>query len=175
MRSATPPPSAHGHDTRGRHRERGNLTVGHSERGYVTVGHGERGYVTCGDVARWCGDLRQRRSGLRSAAGCAEQARQPLRVRRGRTGQLRLLGAGPVGLHAGRGELPRTSQAQAAVGAGVSQQDLQAGFAESGTVLKGKVRFRLGKPDRGISSARVAPAMAVPVARSVSGTSQSAT
>lgn len=126
MRSATPPPSAHGHDTRGRHRERGNLTVGHSERGYVTVGHGERGYVTCGDVARWCGDLRQR-SGLRSAAGCAEQARQPLRVRRGRTGQLRLLGAGPVGLHAGRGELPRTSQAQAAVGAGVSQQDLQAG------------------------------------------------
>ncbi len=127
MRSATPPASAHGHDTRGRHRERGNLTVGHSERGYVTVGHGERGYVTCGDVARWCGDLRQRRSGLRSAAGCAEQARQPLRVRRGRTGQLRLLGAGPVGLHAGRGELPRTSQAQAAVGAGVSQQDLQAG------------------------------------------------
>jgi hypothetical protein len=28
-------------------------------------------------------------------------------------------------------------------------------------VLKGKVRFRLGKPDRGIGSARVAPAIAV--------------
>jgi hypothetical protein len=35
------------------------------------------------------------------------------------------------------------------------------GQAESGTVLKGKVRFRLGKPDRGIGSARVAPAIAV--------------
>jgi hypothetical protein len=33
--------------------------------------------------------------------------------------------------------------------------------AESGTVLHGKVRFRLGKPDRGIGSARVAPAIAV--------------
>jgi hypothetical protein len=29
----------------------------------------------------------------------------------------------------------------------------------SGTVLKSKVRFRLGKPDRGIGSARVAPAI----------------
>jgi hypothetical protein len=35
------------------------------------------------------------------------------------------------------------------------------GHAESGTVLKSKVRFRLGKPDRGIGSARVAPAVAV--------------
>ncbi|MGZ0151548.1 hypothetical protein ACXJJ3_31145 [Kribbella sp. WER1] len=35
------------------------------------------------------------------------------------------------------------------------------GQAESGTVLKGKVRFRLGKPDRGIGSARVAPAVVV--------------
>jgi hypothetical protein len=35
------------------------------------------------------------------------------------------------------------------------------GLAESGTVLKGKVRFRLGKPDRGIGSARVAPALVV--------------
>ncbi|MGW6201080.1 hypothetical protein ACWF0M_33375 [Kribbella sp. NPDC055110] len=35
------------------------------------------------------------------------------------------------------------------------------GQAESGTVLKGKVRFRLGKPDRGIGSARVAPAVLV--------------
>ncbi len=34
-------------------------------------------------------------------------------------------------------------------------------LAESGTVLKGKVRLRLGKPNRGISSARVAPAIAV--------------
>ena len=35
------------------------------------------------------------------------------------------------------------------------------GLAESGTVLKGKVRFRLGKPDRGIGSARVAPAISI--------------
>jgi len=35
------------------------------------------------------------------------------------------------------------------------------GLAESGTILKGKVRFRLGKPDRGIGSARVAPAIIV--------------
>jgi hypothetical protein len=33
--------------------------------------------------------------------------------------------------------------------------------AESGTVLHGKVRFRLGKPDRGIGPARAAPAIAV--------------
>jgi hypothetical protein len=38
-------------------------------------------------------------------------------------------------------------------------EPLADGFAESGTVLKGKVRFRLGKPDRGIGSARVAPAV----------------
>jgi hypothetical protein len=36
------------------------------------------------------------------------------------------------------------------------------GCAESGTVLKGKVRFRLGKPTRGIGSARVAPALVIP-------------
>ena len=35
------------------------------------------------------------------------------------------------------------------------------GLAESGTVLKGRVRFRLGKPDRGIGSARVAPAISL--------------
>lgn len=35
------------------------------------------------------------------------------------------------------------------------------GQAPSGTVLKGKVRHRLGKPDRGIGSARVAPAVLV--------------
>lgn len=40
-------------------------------------------------------------------------------------------------------------------------EPLTDGVAESGTVLKGKVRFRLGKPDRGIGSARVAPAIAV--------------
>ncbi|TCC18097.1 hypothetical protein [Kribbella speibonae] len=40
-------------------------------------------------------------------------------------------------------------------------EDLVDGQAESGTVLKGKVRFRLGKPDRGIGSARVAPAVLV--------------
>ena len=33
--------------------------------------------------------------------------------------------------------------------------------AESGTVLHGKVRFRLGKPDRGIGPARAALAIAV--------------
>jgi hypothetical protein len=33
--------------------------------------------------------------------------------------------------------------------------------AESGTILKGRVRFRLGKPNRGIGSARVAPALAI--------------
>ncbi|TMR99465.1 hypothetical protein [Nonomuraea basaltis] len=40
-------------------------------------------------------------------------------------------------------------------------EGLTEGLAESGTVLKGRVRFRLGKPDRGIGSARVAPAIAV--------------
>jgi hypothetical protein len=40
-------------------------------------------------------------------------------------------------------------------------EDLVDGQAESGTVLKGKVRFRLGKPDRGIGSARVAPALLI--------------
>ncbi|MEV0789235.1 hypothetical protein [Kribbella sp. NPDC050459] len=40
-------------------------------------------------------------------------------------------------------------------------EQLVDGQAESGTVLKGKVRFRLGKPDRGIGSARVAPAVLV--------------
>ncbi|GAA1587874.1 hypothetical protein GCM10009804_49990 [Kribbella hippodromi] len=42
-------------------------------------------------------------------------------------------------------------------------EDLVDGQAESGTVLKGKVRFRLGKPDRGIGSARVAPALVIDV------------
>ncbi|MHB1717262.1 MAG: hypothetical protein ACYCV5_08040 [Acidimicrobiales bacterium] len=35
------------------------------------------------------------------------------------------------------------------------------GAAESGTVLKGKVRYRLGKPGRGIGSARVAPGIVI--------------
>jgi hypothetical protein len=39
-------------------------------------------------------------------------------------------------------------------------EGLTDGRAESGTVLKGRVRYRLGKPDRGIGSARVAPAIA---------------
>jgi len=38
---------------------------------------------------------------------------------------------------------------------------LTEGMAASGTVLKGKVRFRLGKADRGIGSARTAPAIAI--------------
>ncbi|MFI7063999.1 hypothetical protein ACIBL3_23635 [Kribbella sp. NPDC050124] len=40
-------------------------------------------------------------------------------------------------------------------------EELIDGQAESGTVLKGKVRFRLGRPDRGIGSARVAPALLI--------------
>ena len=40
-------------------------------------------------------------------------------------------------------------------------EELVDGLAESGTVLKGKVRFLLGKPDLEIGSARVAPALAV--------------
>jgi hypothetical protein len=40
-------------------------------------------------------------------------------------------------------------------------EPLVEGLAESGTLLKGKIRFRLGKPDRGIGSARVAPAILV--------------
>ncbi|MFC6161714.1 hypothetical protein [Kribbella jiaozuonensis] len=42
-------------------------------------------------------------------------------------------------------------------------EELVDGQAESGTVLKGKVRFRLGKPNRGIGSARVAPALLIDV------------
>ncbi|MGH3549912.1 MAG: hypothetical protein ACRDQU_17745 [Pseudonocardiaceae bacterium] len=41
-------------------------------------------------------------------------------------------------------------------------EDLTHGLAESGTVLNGRVRFRLGKPDRGIGSARIAPTIAIP-------------
>jgi hypothetical protein len=37
--------------------------------------------------------------------------------------------------------------------------ELDKGRAASGTVLKSRVRFRLGKPNRGIASARVAPAV----------------
>jgi hypothetical protein len=40
-------------------------------------------------------------------------------------------------------------------------EQLVDGQAESGTVLKGRVRFRLGKPNRGIASARVAPALLI--------------
>jgi hypothetical protein len=43
----------------------------------------------------------------------------------------------------------------------VPGEELVDGQAESGTVLRGRVRFRLGKPDRGIGSARVAPALVV--------------
>lgn len=40
-------------------------------------------------------------------------------------------------------------------------EPLVEGLCESGTVLKGAVRFRLGKPDRGISSARASPGIVV--------------
>jgi hypothetical protein len=40
-------------------------------------------------------------------------------------------------------------------------EPLTEGAAESGTVLNGHVRFRLGKPDRGIGPVRVAPAIAI--------------
>ncbi|MCD7441132.1 hypothetical protein K4B79_23255 [Streptomyces lincolnensis] len=41
-------------------------------------------------------------------------------------------------------------------------EDLVGGRAVSGTVLHGKVRFRLGKPDRGIAVVRVCPALVIP-------------
>lgn len=41
-------------------------------------------------------------------------------------------------------------------------EELIDGCAESGTVLKGRLRFRLGKPTRRIGSARIAPAIAIP-------------
>jgi hypothetical protein len=41
-------------------------------------------------------------------------------------------------------------------------EDRVGGKAVSGTVLHGRVQFRLGRADRGISSARVCPAIAVP-------------
>jgi hypothetical protein len=40
-------------------------------------------------------------------------------------------------------------------------EGLTDGCAESGTILKGRVRFRLGKANRGIGSARLAPALAI--------------
>jgi len=40
-------------------------------------------------------------------------------------------------------------------------EGLTAGEAASGTVLHGKVRFRLGRADRGISSVRVCPAIVI--------------
>lgn len=40
-------------------------------------------------------------------------------------------------------------------------EPLTDGQAESGTVLHGKICFRLGKPSRGIGSARVAPAIII--------------
>lgn len=40
-------------------------------------------------------------------------------------------------------------------------EPLIGGQAVSGTVLKGRVRFRLGKANRGIGSARIAPAVPV--------------
>lgn len=40
-------------------------------------------------------------------------------------------------------------------------EPLADGQAVSGTVLKGRVRFRVGKADRGIGSARVAPALPI--------------
>ncbi|MCI2416091.1 hypothetical protein MOQ72_01525 [Saccharopolyspora sp. K220] len=44
-------------------------------------------------------------------------------------------------------------------------EGLTDGCAESGTVLKGKVRYRLGKPNRGIGPARTAPAVSIPNTR----------
>lgn len=40
-------------------------------------------------------------------------------------------------------------------------EPLTDGAAQSGTVLKSKVRYRLGKPGRGIGSARVAPGIVI--------------
>jgi hypothetical protein len=62
-------------------------------------------------------------------------------------------------LQAGRGPFPDCEWGERWTFTLFPGEPLGDGLAESGTVLKGRVRFRLGKPDRGIGSARVAPAL----------------
>lgn len=62
-------------------------------------------------------------------------------------------------LQAGHRDLPDSDQNTRWTFTLFPGEPLTDGRAESGTVLRGRVRFRLGKPDRGIGSARVAPAL----------------
>lgn len=62
-------------------------------------------------------------------------------------------------LQAGTGVLPDSDENDPWTFTLLPGEGLVAGRAVSGTVLKGRVRFRLGRPDRGIGSARIAPAV----------------
>jgi hypothetical protein len=62
-------------------------------------------------------------------------------------------------LQAGSEFLPDTEKNQRWTFTLFAGDGLDGGQAASGTVLKSRVRFRLGKPDRGIGSARVSPAV----------------
>lgn len=62
-------------------------------------------------------------------------------------------------LQAGTGPLPDTEANERWTFTLFVGDGLTEGQAESGTILKSHVRFRLGKPNRGIGSARVAPAV----------------
>lgn len=63
-------------------------------------------------------------------------------------------------LQAGR-DLPDSSIQDAWTFTLFPGEELTGGAVASGTILHGKVRFRLGRTDRGISSARVCPAVLV--------------
>jgi hypothetical protein len=76
-------------------------------------------------------------------------------TRRGMTRQL----WGARVLQAGSNFLPDTEQNDRWTFTLFAGDGLRGHRAASGTVLKSRVRFRLGKPDRGIGSARVAPAV----------------
>lgn len=75
-----------------------------------------------------------------------------------RQGMIRQLWGARV-LQADAGFLPDTDANDRWTFTLFAGDELDAGRAASGTVLKSRVRFRLGKPDRGIGSARVAPAV----------------
>ncbi|TSI17805.1 hypothetical protein [Brevibacterium aurantiacum] len=64
-------------------------------------------------------------------------------------------------LQAGTGPLPDTEHNEAWTFTLFVGDELVDGLAASGTILKSHVRFRLGKANRGIGSARVAPAIPI--------------
>lgn len=64
-------------------------------------------------------------------------------------------------LQAGHGSLPDTELNDSWTFTLFAGESLVGGAAQSGTVLKSRVRYRLGKSDRGIGSARSAPAVFV--------------